>query len=81
MKGGLKMRNALPRWRVARGLLLWDILLAFAMWQVVFAFNAVLGDREIPMLSGDEVIDLAPSVVVWTGIRAALGLYSLEPVW
>ena len=71
----MRMRNALPRWRVARGLLLWDILLAFAMWQVVFAFNAVMGRKEISVLSGDEIIDLAPSVVVLTGIRAALGLY------
>jgi hypothetical protein len=70
------MRNA-HRWRasLALDLLLWDVLLAFAMWQVVFALNAVLVRMEISMLSGGEIIDLAPSVVVWTGIRAALGLY------
>jgi hypothetical protein len=45
------------------------------MWQVVFALNAVLGRTVISILSGDEIIDLAPSVVVWTGIRAAFGLY------
>ncbi len=75
MKGGLKMRNALPRWRVALDLLLWDVLLAFAMWQVALVFQAVVGRGTLSVLSEAEIISIVPLVVVWVWMRAVVGLY------
>ncbi len=38
----LSMRNA-HRWRAALDMLLWDVLLAFAMWQAAYLFQAAVG--------------------------------------
>jgi hypothetical protein len=67
------MRNA-HCWRVALDLLLWDILLAFAMWQAAFVFQAAVGRGALSALSEVAISGLAPSIA-WVGTRALLGLY------
>ena len=68
------MRNSNPRSRASAVLVLLasDVLLAFAMWAVAFVLDFVLGRG---VLSGGTIVSIAPSVVTWVWLRAALGLY------
>jgi Undecaprenyl-phosphate galactose phosphotransferase WbaP len=49
-----------------------DILLALAIWQVAFVLQSILGSD---LLSVIAVASIVPNVMVWVGLRAALGLY------
>ena len=65
------MRNVY-RQHPAIVLLLWDVLLAFVMWEAAFVLQGVLGRWP---LSAIAVANIVPNVVVWVWMRAALGLY------
>ena len=49
-----------------------DILLALAIWQAAFIMQGIWGHGP---LSGIALASMAPNVVVWVGLRAAMGLY------
>ena len=49
-----------------------DVLLAFAVWLAAVSLLGVLGSGPI---SGFALADMVPNVIVWVGLRAALGLY------
>lgn len=61
------------RFMVVSVLVLSDALLALAVWQAAFVFQAILGNGP---LSGIAIASAVPSVVLWVGLRASLGLYS-----
>ncbi len=61
--------------RNAHQLLLWDVLLAFGLWQAVFVFQAVVGLRVLAVPSARELISVMPLVVIWVGIRLGMGFY------
>ena len=57
-----------------------DILLAGLVWMAAYALQSVLGEGK---LTGVAVATIMPSVAVWVGLRALLGLYpgyGLDPV-
>jgi len=54
-----------------------DVLLALAMWLAAFVPVGVLGRWP---LSAVAIASIVPSVTVWIGVRAALGLYE-ESKW
>ncbi len=72
--GTMSMRNANPRSRASAVLVLIssDVQLAFAMWGVAFVLEFVMGRG---VLSEGAIVSIAPSVVAWVWMRAALGLY------
>ncbi len=72
--GTMSMRNSNPRSRASAVLVLLasDVLLAFAMWGVAFVLEFVTGRG---VLSEGTILSIAPSVVAWVWLRAALGLY------
>jgi Undecaprenyl-phosphate galactose phosphotransferase WbaP len=47
-----------------------DVLLAFAVWLAAFVLQGVWGSDPLSALAS-----MVPNVVVWVGLRAALGLY------
>ena len=57
---------------VVLGMILWDTLLALAMWQAAFVLQGIVGDGP---LSAVALASIVPNVVAWLGLRAALGLY------
>ena len=63
--------------KLALDLLLWDVLLAFAMWQAAYLFQAAVGYGALfsPVPSEVATSALAPSVIIWVGMRTGVGLY------
>ena len=49
-----------------------DILLALAIWQAAFMLQSVWGHGPLTFIA---LASMVPNVVVWVGLRAALGLY------
>jgi len=49
-----------------------DILLALAIWQAAFMLQIVWGHGPLSWIA---LASMVPNVVVWVGLRAALGLY------
>jgi FlaA1/EpsC-like NDP-sugar epimerase len=49
-----------------------DILLALAIWQAAFMLQSVWGNGPLSLIA---LASMVPNVVVWVGLRAALGLY------
>jgi hypothetical protein len=49
-----------------------DILVALMMWQVASVIQGAVGRWQ---LSGIAAASIVPSIVVWVGLRAVLGLY------
>lgn len=49
-----------------------DILLALAIWQGAFILQSVWGHGPLSLIA---LASMVPNVVVWVGVRAALGLY------
>jgi Undecaprenyl-phosphate galactose phosphotransferase WbaP len=49
-----------------------DILLALAIWQAAFIMQGIWGHGQLSWIA---LASMAPNVVVWVGLRAALGLY------
>jgi hypothetical protein len=72
--GTMTKRNSNARSRASAVLVLLasDVLLAFAMWGVAFVLEFVMGRG---VLSEGTIVSIAPSVVAWVWMRAALGLY------
>jgi Undecaprenyl-phosphate galactose phosphotransferase WbaP len=60
------------RYMVAPILISSDILLALAIWQAAFMVQGIWGRGP---LSSIALASMVPNVVVWVGVRAALGLY------
>jgi Undecaprenyl-phosphate galactose phosphotransferase WbaP len=50
----------------------WDILLALTLWQAAFVLRSLWGHGPLSVFALASVV---PNVVVWVGLRAALGLY------
>ncbi len=67
----MSMRNAYRRYP-AFVLLLWDVLLAFVMWEAAFVLSSFV---RLWGISGVALISTVPSVIIWVWMRAALGLY------
>lgn len=78
--GGRRWR---PVWRqrlTIGVLVLSDSLLALAMWGVAYVLQTIWGRGE---LSWVAIVSIAPSIAVYVGLRALLGLYpgyGLDPV-
>ena len=53
-------------------LISWDILLALTLWQAAFVLQSLWGHGPLSVFALAIVV---PNVVVWVGLRAALGLY------
>ena len=49
-----------------------DSLLALAVWQAAFVLQSLVGNGQLSWLS---LATIVPNVIVWIGLRAALGLY------
>lgn len=49
-----------------------DGLLALTVWQMAFVLQSILGQGP---LSGISLASMVPNVIVWIGLRAAMGLY------
>src|SRR5918998_2275632 len=49
-----------------------DTLLALAIWQAAFMLQSVWGQGPLSWIA---LASMVPNVVVWVGLRAALGLY------
>ncbi len=54
------------------GLIAWDILLALTLWQAAFIVQSLWGRGPLSVFA---IVSVIPNVVVWVGLRAALGLY------
>src|SRR5215217_1903075 len=64
-----------PVWKqrlIIGTLVLSDVFLALVVWGVAYVGQGILGHGE---LSGVAVAAIVPSVMVWIGLRALLGLY------
>jgi Undecaprenyl-phosphate galactose phosphotransferase WbaP len=57
---------------VALALISSDTLLALAIWQAAFMLQSVWGQGPLSWIA---LASMVPNVVVWVGLRAALGLY------
>lgn len=57
---------------VAAGLVLADVLLALAVWQVAVVAQGVWGNGQLSPLG---ILVFLPNVAVWVGLRALMGLY------
>ncbi len=60
------------RWLVPAALVLSDVLLAFLLWEIASVLQGTWGRGA---LSEVGAMAIAPTVAVWVGIRALLGLY------
>ena len=49
-----------------------DSLLALAVWQAAFVLQSLVGNGQLSWLS---LATIVPNMIVWIGLRAALGLY------
>jgi Undecaprenyl-phosphate galactose phosphotransferase WbaP len=53
-------------------LILTDVLTAFLAWEVAYVGQSIWGHGELSVVA---IAAIAPSVMVWVGLRALLGLY------
>ena len=57
---------------VVSALIFSDVLLALAVWQAAFVLYGILGRGSISEIA---IAGIVPSVILWVGLRASLGLY------
>lgn len=79
IRSGMFANTALGRWAESQRrlilvltLVLSDVVLALAVWQVAFLLQHAFGSGA---LSEIAVVSIVPNVVAWIGLRAVLGLY------
>jgi Undecaprenyl-phosphate galactose phosphotransferase WbaP len=79
IESALRIDNGMRRWVKLRRqqlavlvLVSFDILLALALWQAAFMVQGVWGQYPLSWIA---LASMVPNVVVWVGLRAALGLY------
>ncbi|HET7480326.1 MAG TPA: hypothetical protein VFJ72_12495, partial [Rubrobacteraceae bacterium] len=67
-----QLKRAVGQAVVVPALILSDVVLATAVWEIVFAVQQVFGHAQLSIVS---VVGFFPYVAAWVGLRALSGLY------